>query len=389
MQTPINESKPKLIKNLRVCAIRSHGKITFLDLKNESGILNAFGSKDLTVDYDNFKRQIFLGCVVQCEVSETVNKYNSPIYAILKYEVQSNKNDLFPEEYPFNGIKDVQIKYKKRALDLATDLNSFGSIKKRYQLIAELKNFFRTKNFNEVDTPILEQYYGGANATPFTTLCRYNKKNYYLRVSLEFPLKKLIIAGFNNVFQVGSVFRNEDVDRTHTSEFTTMESYSTELSFEETIDLIQQLYRTLYFSVHNTYFRKEVDLRLSWPRYNFEQIEQLKRKHNCELSELQKKVLPSLYHLIGVEDIPLGVYPHIGESYVDNVELTTFYQEQNDADRLYQKCKDSAWISDVSFVQALKCGMASTVGLGVGIDRLVSSILRSETIREIQPFPLI
>ena len=212
------------------------------------------------------------------------------------------------------------------------------------------------------------------------------------------------MVGFPQVFFLGSCFRNESLDHTHTFEYNHFEYYTTQHNFKEVQRNIEKLYCHLYYLIHKEYHHHGVDLRDPWPIYKKEDLTKLIQTHkqllNLELSEqhfqtnveklIKTKVLGPFFHLQGIAYNPLAKDDQlIFDSYVDyTMELATGYQEENDALALSNKKTIATDIVvDENFVQDLKFGMPDTVGIGIGVDRLVKSILKVETLRDIQVFP--
>lgn len=372
----------------RVSNIRAHGGVTFVDVVSQGKMYPCFLSRDQEV----FEKQktLYHGCCLEVILEKSFNNRKEVIYKILSLSLQSKK-DLFPDRYPKTNIKDLEIRYKDRPLDLISNLQSYQVLSKRFKIIKILKRFLEDKGFIQVDVPVLDESFGGALAHPFTTKSNYNQKEYFLRISLEFLLKKLVIGGFQNIYAIGPVFRNEDLDSTHSFEFTMLEFYTQRYSYQEVLKLQEELYMTIYQEINRTYVKDGFDLRNPWPRYNSKDIAQLSGMHNLDLAMLAKnKILGPVYHLENLESSPLAKDKFF-ESYVDyKVELVTAYQEQNDYHDMIDISKSTEYqIKDSSFLNSLRYGMFETVGYGIGIDRLVKSILNLDTIRDTQPLPLI
>ena len=344
-------------------------------------------------NYDKVKSELHRGAC--CKLLDTfyrLNKKGEKLLFVNKLELVG-KSISFPNEYPKNQIKDPELIVKNRTLHYITNISAYKNLVNRTIIINGLKNYFLKKGALEVDLPVLEQVYGGALAKPFTTLCNYNKKNYFLRISLQLPLKRLIISGMPQVYSIGPCFRNEGLDKTHTFEYTHFQYYTTHHSYKEVQKMVEQVYWRAYKEMHGVTSKYDFDLTAPWPCYYKEDIEKLLRKHQVSTLDqlMENKLLGPFFHVQGWESNPLAVNPYIWDSYVDyDLQICTGYQEENNSLELTRKLKETPSLKnmvDPKFVEELGYGMPETVGLGIGVDRLVKSVLGASSIKETQTFP--
>ena len=378
----------KLVRG-RVYHIRKHGAITFITLSVNGALVNLRLEKnklaEYQVHYPNLSRGVLL---VLLQFEKSLDNAGTQILVVLKLRIQGYTRN-FPKEFPKNQIKNKEVKYKNKILDCISNLKSFDNLKKRYDLIQLVRYYFTSLNSTEVDIPILEESFGGAFAKPFETKCQYNSKKYYLRVSHEFPLKRLLIAGFENVYCIGPCFRNESLDSTHSFEYLHLEHYHVHSTVRNAQKLIEKLYLLCYQHVNNSVISHDFDLSTDWPTYDKKDIAELLKKHNLNhLDQLmERKLLGPYYHLQGLESNPLAKNPHSFDTMIDfDLELATGYQEENDAEKIVEHSTYKE-ILDKKFLHDLNYGLFETVGLGIGLDRLIKSVLKSDCLREIQTFP--
>lgn len=376
----------------RICNIRKQGKVVFIDVIKQGVLQECKISADGTKEFEKYNKEIYRGLLVNItQFTESVSRTGSTLYLILEmeYPVESS---FFPHNYPKSKVKDKEILYKNRCLSMITNPDLFLKMKSRVEIIQNIKKFFRSLGAVEIDLPVLESSYGGAFAKPMYTHINAITKDYFLRTSFEFPLKRLIIGGFSNVFAMGSAFRNEGLDKTHTPEYLHLEYYTTTTKYRQVQKLVDKIYAECYYNVHGHYDYWGFDLKKDWPVYTKEMVLELLSEHRLTQVDdlIDLKVLGPCFHIEAIKDEnPLGIFPFVFDSYVDyTMEIVTAYQEENDPTKLSQKGRLSE-ILDATFQKDLTYGMPPTVGLGLGIDRLVKSILNVESIRDSQIYPLL
>ncbi len=347
-----------------------------------------------------------------------------------------------PKEYC--AVSDIEVKYRKRYLDMITNETTRYNLITRSKIISNLRNYLNNLDFLEVETPILHTNYGGANAKPFITLHNDYKMNMFMRIAPELFLKQLIIGGMGKIYEIGKQFRNESVDSTHNPEFTSIELYWSPADCSNMLILCENIIKHLVYSIHKSYqiTYKGVELDFSVPfkqvdfietietksgeKINLESetlesdLKQIMLKHNIKCSPPQTipRILDKLAgHFIEVDCVqptfiinhprimsplakPNRLNPLVTERFelfILHHEYANAYTELNIPEIQAQAFKtqaqdktggdEEAQPADMDFVHALEHGLPPTGGLGIGIDRLVMMITGQETIREILAFP--
>jgi len=357
---------------------------------------------------------------------------------VQKFQVLTKTLEPLPEK--FHGIQDVEIKYRHRHLDLISDTDSRKVFITRGKIIKAVKSFLDQRGFMEVETPVLQPLYGGAAAHPFTTHHRALDMKLYMKISPELYLKRLIVGGFEKVYEIGKNFRNEGIDRTHNPEFTMLEFYEAYTDYNYQMkqfeDLVSSVCVEINGSTKVTYQEKEIDFKTPWRRLTvMDGIKQyadinpddvtsldnyLKKNsdkplklENLSTGEKQMKVFeiaaePHLWQPTIVMDHPVEISPltkiHRNnpklverfEPFVACMELGNSYSELNDPEEQRARLKDQeakrgvdeeAHPMDEDFLHAIETGMPPTGGVGLGIERLVMVLTDRPSIRDIIFFP--
>jgi len=407
-------------KNLvlgRVICIRDQGQIIFIDVKQSERLTsiqdwsNRIGPTQyvlepkITKDFQNVKKQIYKGCNVQIVPTNFETRKGLIVKGAQTVKVVT-KSDLFPRAFA-QTITDKETRRANQLLCQIINPQDYDCMLARILVIQEVRDILRAKGALEIDLPTLGETYGGALAKPFHTFSNYNKKTYYLRVAHEFPCQRTIIGGLSKMFTIGSCFRNESIDRTHTFQNLSMQYYSVHENISNMVNLVQQIFRLCYSSLHNTLDYNGFDLNLSWPIYGPQEIGKLCVIHAIQEGNLVQRtdalakahLLGPVYHLKGIEYCPLAKNETY-ESYVDySMQIGTMYQQQNDKGVLLENLKSlrpkqeggqvltEEDLIDKTFLKDLELGMPETVGLGIGLDRLVMAVLRLKDIRDAQIQP--
>jgi len=436
------ESKKEVVLVGRIKSKREHGKITFLDLKDQTGKIQVvlredkLGEKDYNFFLENFDIGDFL------EVKGTLLKTKRGEKSIEAKEYKILAKSLRPLPEKWHGLRDVEERYRKRYLDLIFNCEVRKKFELRAKIIKEIRNFLDKEGFLEVETPILQPTYGGASARPFKTHLNALDIDLYLRIAPELYLKRLLVGGFEKIYEMGKCFRNEGIDRFHNPDFTSLEFYWAFADYEMLMKLVERLFESLVKNVFGKlkieYEGKEIDFTPPWKKIEFEKlmekfanidikkidIEDLKEKaKEMEiklekgmgkieiLDEIYKKACrPNIWQPTFIVNFPVGFQPLAKRMEKDPSKLANFqlivagfelcnaFSELNDPleqrkrfkeqEKLYKEGLEVAQRLDEDFLEALEYGMPPAAGIGIGIDRLVALLTNSHSLREVILFPL-
>lgn len=422
----------------RLIAKREHGKTKFGQLIDQTEKIQVYFRKDYLADSFDKLDLVDIGDLLGIE-GEVFKTHTNEITILVKSYTVLNKS-LHPLPEKWHGLKDVEIKYRQRYLDLIANPDSKKTLLSRSHIVKLLRKFFDFKGFIEVETPILQPIYGGAEAKPFETYYNVLEEKMFMRISDELYLKRLIIGGIEKVFEIGKDFRNEGLDRFHNPEFTQLEAYEAYNDYNDMMTLVEELFKflcqELFQTTTITYQGKSLDFSKPWQRMQFctslkekigidiltAEYKQLEEKA-IELGIIDKaayprptlsKLLDKLFsHLIQKEIVgPAFVIDHPKvttplarghrtnpllverfEPVICGIEIGNAFSELNDP--VEQKKRFEGQLErqeefatlDEDFIKALEYGMPPTAGLGLGLDRIVMILTNSESIREVIPFP--
>ncbi|MCB9802621.1 lysine--tRNA ligase [Candidatus Nomurabacteria bacterium] len=436
------ENKKKVVLAGRIRSLRLQGGSAFLHFEDESGKVQAFVRKDNLGDenYQEFKDNYDLGDFVEITGTAFETKTKEP--TVLAESVKILSKTLLPLPDKHAGLKDPDLRFRKRYLDLLANSEVKDVFKLRTAIIKNIREYFDQVGFVEVDTPILQTVAGGATAAPFITHHKALDIDLYLRVAPELYLKRLIIGGYEQVYEIARCFRNEGIDHQHNPEFTQIEFYWAYKDYLFLMDFIEKFFEQLVKKVNGGSLKVKngddvIDFTTPYPRVDFKEAldKALKididQTSDQELGKIAKdaklpvdkswgrgKLLDELYkkfvrakmiqpHFIinhPLELSPLAKKivdrPNYVERFqlvVKTAEVCNAFSELNDPidqeerfkeqQRLKDGGDDEAQGADADFVEALKHGMPPTAGLGMGIDRLVMLLGNVENIKEVIFFP--
>ena len=422
----------------RLLTIRLMGNSAFANLHDDSGKIQIYLQKKHVGEsgYKLFKI-MDLGDIVG--VKGEIFKTKTGELTINVSSIVLLSKSLRPLPEKFHGIADVEIKYRQRYLDLMTNNASKEVFLKRSMIINHIRNFFINNNYTEVETPMMHQIPGGANAKPFVTHHNSLDIDLYLRIAPELFLKRCIIGGFENVFEINRSFRNEGLSIKHNPEFTMIEFYSAYKNFEYLINFIEQLFESLckLLSIGESYTYQDNNIQFSLPfnRLTFHQsiIDNIaeinddnihdvafldnfckENKHNegkpntvdeLLLKIFEKDVEKKLIQPTFITHYPTSVSPLARslddnpdlcerfELFISGREIANGFSELNDPDEQAKRFKnqvgeeDELMKYDEDFIKALEYGMPPTAGAGIGIDRLVMLLTDTSSIRDVLLFP--
>ncbi|MCQ1535319.1 lysine--tRNA ligase [Methanosarcina sp. KYL-1] len=436
------KSEDKVITSGRVHAIRSHGKTMFVDIADASGKIQVYVRKnDIgTEEFDLFSKHIDTGDIIGVEGNVFRTKLGEITIWMNGFTVLSKSICSMPEK--FHGLKDVETRYRQRYLDLIMDDGVKDIFRKRSRILSLLRGFLSEKEFMEFETPVLQPVYGGANARPFTTYHNFLEQKLYLRIAPELYLKRLVVGGFEKVFEIAKNFRNEDIDTFHNPEFTMVEIYEAYSDYNDMMDLtegiISHIIRETCGKAEVPFGEQTINFASPWQRLTMEEavkiysgidvlqtpLEELRRIAEKEKMEdfekavtvgnylvlffehfAEKKLInPTFIHDFPLENSPLAKshrskpgYTERFELFIAGAEIANGFSELNDPldqmDR-FQKQDEKRRMGDVEaqmidydYINALGYGMPPTGGVGIGIDRLVMLATNSNSIKEVILFP--
>jgi len=407
-------------------ARREMGKLVFLDLVDRSGRIQVICDSAVTGEID-----VLLGDVVGVTGHPGRARRGEPSVLAESVEVLARNTQPLPDT--FHGVTDVELRYRKRYLDLLVNEETRSDFILRARVVTAIRAYLDAEGFVEVETPVLQPRYGGAFARPFVTHHNELDRDFYLRIATELYLKRLIVGGLERVYELGKDFRNEGVSFKHNPEFTMLEWYEAYADYRDTMDRIETLVETVAQRVIGTTavsFRgHEIDLRAPWARIRFTDALEAKELWTRDEAELRAMltergvdteadkdwtqlvdhafshfVEPGLIQPTIVHDYPVELSPFARatdddptlterfEYFAGGMELGNAFSEINDAATQQERFDmQSEQIEgergDPDYVEALSYGMPPTGGLGLGIDRLVMLLSGRETIRDVVLFP--
>lgn len=424
----------------RIVGLRRIGKVTFVHVLDETGKVQAYFSND-DLGEDVYKRFKLFDTGDWIGIQGTIFKTKTGEITVKVEDYSMLSKSIRPLPEKWHGLKDVELRYRLRHLDMIMNENVKKTFLSRTQIMKAIREFFEQKKYIEVDTPVLQSIYGGANARPFKTHHHELDMGMYLRISLELFHKRLIIGGFDRVYEIGKVFRNEGVDTSHNPEFTLLECYQAYADYEDMLHLVEDLYDFVAKKILGTtkveYQGKIIDLKKPWARLTMseaikkytgedidkmseEEIKDLVAKYKLEIegSMIKWKIIDELFkkeveqHLIQPTFIthhPKETTPLCKqcrkcpdkierfEPFINGWEIGNAYSELNDPIKQrklleeqaiqLKSGQEEAHPMDEEFVQAIECGMPPTGGLGLGIDRMIMLLTNSASIRDVILFP--
>ena len=426
----------------RIKFFRLMGKASFLKLEDESGMLQVYVARDnLEENFYNdiFKKYIEVGDIIEVSGYPFVTGQGELSLHVDSLTILTKAISPLPEK--FHGIQDKELRYRQRYLDLIMNSSVRDTFHTRSKVISLTRRFFEDKGFLEVETPMMHPIAGGANAKPFVTHHNALGIDRFLRIAPELYLKRLIVGGFEAVFEINRNFRNEGMDATHNPEFTSIEFYWAYKTYKDLIELTKEYFEYLFKNLNlpttlpygelQVDFTKFSEIPLIQSLYEIgdvpkdivedkEKILEFLKENKLEanpklnLGQLQgelfdefvedKLINPTFITEYPVEISPLArrsdEKPHLTdrfELFIAGREIANAFSELNDPIDQLQRFEgqmaakdsgdDEAHEMDEDFVNALSYGMAPTAGQGIGIDRLVMMLTNQHSIRDVLLFP--
>ena len=425
----------------RIMTTRVMGKAAFFTLQDQSGKIQLFGSKDNLKNY-NLLKKLDRGDIVGVKGIVFKTKRGEVSIDVKSYDLLTKSLANLPEKW--KGLVDQELRYRKRFTDLVANREVFELFLKRTEFTKNLRTFMDKNGFMEVETPVLENTTGGAEAKPFITYHNTLDFDLYMRISLELHLKRLMVGGFERVYELGKVFRNEGMSPEHLQEFTLLEFYYGYIDYEELMKFVQDMYQTTiketFGNLKIKYKDEVLNFGGNWKKIDYvdivkketgidilkentkeklvKAIKTKKLKVDYEkfagrgrvIDQLYKAyVRPKLVQPCFLINHPVVISP-LAKKQEKNPELTERFQiliagseigngfsELNDPIDQKERFKEQASLResgdeeaqmmDENFIEALEIGMPPTSGFGVGIDRLLMILMDQPTIRDVVLFP--
>ncbi len=376
--TELSKEKKKIVLAGRIRTIRVHGGSTFLHFEDGGGKIQAYlkqdklGQKKYKFFLDNFDIGDFI------EIKGILFKTKKGEKTLEVADFQILAKSLLPLPEKWHGLQDIEERYRKRYLDLIMNSEVRELFQKRSEIIKKIREFLDKNGFIEVETPILQPIPGGAMARPFKTHLNALNLPLYLRIAPELYLKRLLIGGFEKIYEIGRCFRNEGIDRNHNPDFTMLEWYAAYWDWEDLMKFTEKL-------------MSQFGIPKNWDRVEYKDIV----KNNDEKTAFQKLKKPTF--VLHLPNIPLAKRGQALQGVVGGIELIKAFTEQNDPieqkkafekqEKLRKKGDKEAQRMDEDFLEALEYGMPPAAGFGLGIDRLVALLTNSHSLREVILFP--
>ncbi|CAG7588533.1 Elongation factor P--(R)-beta-lysine ligase [Peptoniphilus tyrrelliae] len=424
----------------RVMSKRRHGKICFLDVRDSVGTIQVFARKDVLEDKYEEVKVLDIGDIVGVKGIVFKTEAGEITVRATDLTLLSKSLQILPEK--FHGLKDPDLRYRQRYVDLIVNPEVKDVFIKRNKIIKKIREFLDNLGFLEVETPILGTVAGGANARPFYTHHNTLDIDMQLRIANELFLKRLIVGGFEKVYEMGKMFRNEGMDPKHNPEFTNIELYQAYVDYEEMMRITENLFEYVALEVLGTdkinYQGTEISLKAPWKRITMidavkkyadvdfneidtdEKAREIAREKGLEISDKDTwgKILSEMFeefceeHLVEptfvighpVEVSPLAKRnpkdPRLTqrfEAFINTWEFANAFSELNDPIDQRERFEaqvaekeagdDEAHPMDSDFINAIEVGLPPTGGLGIGVDRMIVLLTDQPSIRDVLLFP--
>ncbi|MDP6668850.1 MAG: lysine--tRNA ligase [Candidatus Krumholzibacteria bacterium] len=436
------ESEKEITLSGRLMSKRVMGKTSFGHVQDQSGRIQFFFRKDAMDEehYRRFAKLVEAGDHIGARGVLFLTRSGELSLRVREWTLLSKSMLPLPEK--FHGLTDEETRSRQRYLDLAVNPEVRKRFETRSRILHYLRDFFVRKSFLEVETPVLQALYGGATARPFRTRHEALDMDFFLRIAGgELFLKRLLVGGMERVFEIGKVFRNEGMDRSHNPEFTMLEAYSAYWDYQDMMGLVEELYSGLAMEFHGDmkipFDGQVIDLSPPWPRISYHEavrkysgrdLETASREELSSAAEdlgievedswgagkildaiCAEKVEPQLIQPTFLTDHPREISP-LAKQHRDNPDLVERFEpfiagfevgnafsELNDPAEQRKRFEDQmglrakgdeeAQILDDDYLRALEVGMPPAAGLGIGVDRLVMLMTDTRHIRDILLFP--
>jgi lysyl-tRNA synthetase class 2 len=435
-------SVPLMTTAGRIVALRFMGKAAFVNILDSVGRIQAYVRLDEigAESFEKFK-DLDIGDIIEVSGLPFVTKTGEK--SLWAKSARLLTKCLIPLPEKWHGLTDIEARYRHRYVDLIANPEVRDTFRKRAQIIKEIRNFLDSRGFLEVETPVLQSVPGGADARPFNTHHNALGLDMHLRISLELPLKKLVVGGFDRVYELSRVFRNEGISTKHNPEFTMLEFYMAYATFEDLMNLSEELFTSLVRKICGgtkiTFNGKEIDFAGPWPRLSMQEsihviggvsrdidLSEIKNIHKvaethkihlpekgdwgrCLMALWDELVEDRIVNPTFITHHPFSISPLARANDVDRkitdrfeliiagMEASNAFSELNDAvdqrgrfeSQANRKASGDQEAHDVDedFLRALEYGLPPTAGQGIGIDRLTMLLTNSVSIRDVILFP--
>lgn len=438
---PEEETKDTVKIAGRIIGKREMGKIAFMHILDGSGKIQAYFSVDNLKDEMDKLKLLDAGDWIGVEGKIFKTKRGELSIKVDKYALLCKSIRPLPEKW--HGLKDIEQRYRKRHVDLIVNPEVKDAFIKRTQIVDTIRETLNSKGFLEVDTPVLQPIYGGAAARPFKTHLNALDMEVFMRISNELYLKRLIVGGFERVYEFSKDFRNEDIDRTHNPEFTQVEVYQAYGDYDDMKELLMDVYVNVAKKIHGgtkfEYQGHQIDVKKPWKEYtmrgalkeiggvdsekmNDDELRAACKENKVEIEEgasremmiqelfealcEDKLIQPTIITEHPVESTPLckqmrgdktGKWVERFEPYIACMEVGNAYSELNDPIVQRKLLEDQAaklkggdeesHPMDEDFIEAIEVGMPPTGGIGISIDRMAMLMTNNPSIRDVIFFP--
>ncbi len=429
----------------RIRLLRRQGKITFAAIEDGTGRIQLyFAINDVGEEAYKRVKMLDLGDFAQVSGFLFTTTRGERTLHVLDFRLLAKGLRPLPEKY--HGLEDKEIRQRKRYLDMLANGDEVKQVfVTRSRTISALRRYLDAHDYIEAETPVLQPLYGGATARPFVTHHNALDRDLYMRIAVELYLKRLIVGGFERVYEIGRNFRNEGIDRSHNPEFTMLEFYQAYADYHQMMQVVEEMIafvaQEVHGSLHITYQGTEIDLTPPWKRITLtdaitkftgidvqrfsdkESLATEMRAHGFEadpklgwgrlvddlMKAMFRKGISELKQALFLTDYPLDVSPLAKQHrevsglverfqpFVGGLELGNSFTELNDPldqrarfeDQARQRDQgdDEAQVLDEDFLEAMEIGMPPTGGVGIGVDRLVMLMADQESIRDVILFP--
>ena len=431
----------------RVMSLRKMGKAAFANIQDEKGRIQLYIARD-DVGEDNYAlfKLVDIGDFIGIDGKVFVTKTDALTVKASKVTILSKNLRPIPDVKEkdgekFNSVSDKELRYRKRYLDMIINPETKDNYITRFKMINSIREFLNKNGYLEVETPVLQPVYGGANAKPFKTFHNALDQEFFLRIATELYLKQLIVGGFEKVYEMSKDFRNEGIDRSHNPEFTMLEFYQAYADYNFMMDFVEEMFKKIAEDLgvkKITWDGNDIDLTKKFARKTMDELTSEHTGHSIDLTSnedvfcvcqelglkvkktdslakmideiMRRKVEPNLINPTYVMNHPVEISPLAKvnrdgdkdfterfELFIAGMEFANGFSELNDPIDQRKRFEDQsakkdsgdeeAFPVDENFLEAIEIGMPPTAGVGIGIDRLVMLFIDTRWIRDAIIFP--